>query len=753
MPVPRIIVCALLLAALVVAQGAPLPAERRSFHYGDDTHVVTLSRDLVTLGYHAMTDSSAPKTLADHRQLLEAVHLSLPPHRVAVFRTAPGVTAAAAAAVLRSESGIRFARPAYHLGDPDHPHSLNILTEDICVGLPSGSHADAEALAASLGAVVIRSFAFPGTWQMRLVTGDDRDPITVCEDLLATGTATFAHPDWLRYIGPRETFPNDPQFGSQWHLKNTGQSGGTPGADVKATFAWDITTGDPSVIVSVIDSGVERNHVDISQTPNGYNALCGAGPLNGDPTPTGCSGSYAGSHGTSCAGVAAGDWNNGTGVAGAAGSCVVQPINLLGSGLGYGTPSMEAACFDWATANGAAVITNSWGPDGVPWPLPSLVQSAFINSVTIGRGGLGCVIFWAGGNGNELISSDGYASSIYTVAVGASTNFDVRSSYSDYGPELDVVAPSNGGSAGITTTSTNSSGGSNYTSSFGGTSSASPLAAGVGALVITANPGLTWQQVKDVLKNTADQINPSSSPGANNYYDPTTGHSTWYGHGRVNAYQAVLAAQNIPTSYLSYQATTTGFGDFSIQVTNAPPLGEMLHPLLPQHHHPPRLRPHRRPRRRRHLHPRLPPRHRPLPRPRRPEWRLLPHPPPRLNPPRPQRRQPRHHLRPHHPRLVHEHHPPGELLTRRCLRPSRHALNSRALSEWCPRQGLVAVSDQLSATSCGDRPSGAHIAAPSLSSWRVRARGGLFSGPVLTRVGLTSDSRPAWRAWSPQSQC
>ena len=554
-----------------------LPAqqpETRTFRYGTQAIEVATSSELIGVGFLDHERAGPANLLAAHAGLLASIETDLPPHRTAVLRLAPGVTPDQACAVLRADPAVRFAHPVYHLGNPALEASRQILTDAFCIGLAPG--ADADALAALVGASAVRSFAWPGTWLLQLNPGAALDPIQACDLLLHDRDVLFAHPDWLRLLEERYT-PNDPQYTSQWHLKNTGQGGGTPGADVKADQAWDLTRGDAGTIICVIDSGVENTHVDLRLTAQGFNAMCGAGVNMGDPRPQPCSSSYAGNHGTSCAGVAAARINNGIGVAGVAGECTVLPINLLGSGMGYGTPSMEAACFDHATANGAAVITNSWGPDGVPWPLPSLVQTAFINATTNGRGGLGCCIFWAGGNGNELITSDGYASSFYTMAVAASTNYDTRASYSDYGPEVDFAAPSNGGSLGITTTSTNSSGASNYTSSFGGTSSASPLAAGVAGLVVSWNPSLTWIQVRDILRNTADQINPSASPGAGNYYNPTTGHSPWYGHGRINAYQALLAAG--PSTAFSLALTTTGVGDLDLQITNAPASAELYIPI------------------------------------------------------------------------------------------------------------------------------------------------------------------------------
>jgi subtilisin family serine protease len=239
---------------------------------------------------------------------------------------------------------------------------------------------------------------------------------------------------------------------------------------------------------------------------------------------------------------------------------------------------MEAMAFDYAVAAGAAVINNSWGPDGIPWPLPPIVEASFLNATASGRGGLGTVIVWAAGNGSEPIDSDGYASSPLTIAVGASTDYDLHASYSDYGPELDVVAPSSGGNSSITSTSTNSFGASLYTTAFGGTSAAAASATGVVALMLSANPQLTWNQVRDILRTTAIQIDASPIPQAPNAYDPVTGHSPWYGHGRISALLAVNAALTTPPGLL-LSITTSGLGDVQLTVSRAFPLGELFIPI------------------------------------------------------------------------------------------------------------------------------------------------------------------------------
>jgi subtilisin family serine protease len=219
----------------------------------------------------------------------------------------------------------------------------------------------------------------------------------------------------------------------------------------------------------------------------------------------------------------------------------------------------EANAFYWAAENGADVISCSWGPaDGRWWdpndplhdtvvPLPDSTRLALDYALTRGRDGKGCVVLFAAGNGNESVDNDGYASYGGVLAVAASNDRSVRSVYSDYGDAVFCAFPSNDFefpeedrpvplTPGIWTTDRMGRTGysdDDYTNSFGGTSSACPGAAGVAALVLSCNPSLTRDEVKDVLRRSCEQIDPEDGE-----YD-NQGHSNLYGYGRLNAENAV----------------------------------------------------------------------------------------------------------------------------------------------------------------------------------------------------------------------
>ncbi len=174
-------------------------------------------------------------------------------------------------------------------------------------------------------------------------------------------------------------------------------------------------------------------------------------------------------------------------------------------------------------------------------PIPLIVKAAIDQAVEKGRKGRGCVIFFAAGNGDESVELDGYASYPKVIAVAATTDQDRRAWYSDYGKAISVAAPSSGGRNGIWTTDVRGRRGYNprgdWTGEFGGTSAACPLVAGVAALVLSANPKLTAQEVRQLLEATADKVDPKGGR-----YD-ASGWSPWYGYGRVNALRAVREAR------------------------------------------------------------------------------------------------------------------------------------------------------------------------------------------------------------------
>jgi subtilisin family serine protease len=226
----------------------------------------------------------------------------------------------------------------------------------------------------------------------------------------------------------------------------------------------------------------------------------------------------------------------------------------------------EADAFAWAADHGADVISCSWGPvDGAWWnpddprhdhvaPLPDATRLALEYAIETGRGGRGCVIAWAAGNGNESVDNDGYASYEKVIAVAACNDMGHKAPYSDFGDAIWCCFPSNNLepslTPGIWTTDRSGPAGYNpgdptlgdaggdYVNSFGGTSSAYPGVAGIAALVLAVDPELRWDEVKDILKRCCDRIDEEAGD-----YDKR-GHSPLFGYGRTNALTAVELARD-----------------------------------------------------------------------------------------------------------------------------------------------------------------------------------------------------------------
>lgn len=283
--------------------------------------------------------------------------------------------------------------------------------------------------------------------------------------------------------------PNDSYFGSSYHLGKVG-----------ATNAWDTTQGE-GITIAILDSGVNSGHQDLA--PNmvpGYNSYD-----NNTNTADVCG------HGTAVAGTSSAVTNNGVGVSGIAGKSKIMPVRIAyndpTNGC-YGYYSTITNGLTWAADNGAKIANVSYG--GVVGSASIINAANYFRS----KGGL---VFVSAGNTSSI---DNVAPTSSMVVVSATDQNDNKTSWSTYGNAVTLSAPG----ANIYTT-TNAGG---Y-SGWNGTSFSSPLAAGVGALVMAANPKLTNNEVENILYTTAVDLG-------------TAGRDQYFGHGRVNADAAVKAA-------------------------------------------------------------------------------------------------------------------------------------------------------------------------------------------------------------------
>jgi hypothetical protein len=380
------------------------------------------------------------------------------------------------------------------------------------------------ALCRQYGAQAIRPLArLPKAYVLSLSQPNGRRSLEVAEAMVHDARIRFSHPDLI--LPKHAADIEDPLYPNQWHLNNTGQDGSTPDADIDAPEAWTSTEG-AGATVAIYDDAIDVGHPDLAA------AVAWTWDYDGedaDPSPA----AAGENHGTAVSGVAVAQAND-IGVRGSA------PLAALIAQRWGGPVSDDVQALYDADLHGADVHSNSWSYTTAM--LPDAMRLALEDLYTNGRGGLGLLVFFAAGNdAGPIAENSPIAAMPETFAVGASTNLDTHAAYSNTGPELDLVAPSNGGTLAITTTDvrdglfpTNGYDAGDYTDSFGGTSSATPLTAGTAALCLAANANLTAVQLRAVLEHTADPIGSG--------YDPTTSHSDTFGYGRLNAAAAVQAS-------------------------------------------------------------------------------------------------------------------------------------------------------------------------------------------------------------------
>ncbi|MCB0209702.1 MAG: S8 family serine peptidase [Anaerolineae bacterium] len=321
--------------------------------------------------------------------------------------------------------------------------------------------------------------------------------LAAIEALRKDNDVEFVEPN---YIAQALYTPNDPGFSSQWGY-------------TKAQFstAWEVTQGNSNLVVAIVDSGIDLDHSDLNCTVSGgaNKIVSGYNFVSDTDNPDDDNG-----HGTHVAGTVAACTNNGSGVAGAAPNVRLMPVKVLNSS-GNGSYSGVANGIIYAADHGANIINMSLGGSASSSILEDAVKYAYNKGV---------LIIAASGNAN----SDLYYPAAYSqvMAIGASDSSDVRASFSNYGSGLDVVAP---GQLIYSTLP----GGYTYLS---GTSMASPHVAGLAALIWSAEPSLTNTEIRQIIRDTADDL---GSPG----YD------IFYGYGRINAWKALESYATVDVQY------------------------------------------------------------------------------------------------------------------------------------------------------------------------------------------------------------
>ena len=333
----------------------------------------------------------------------------------------------------------------------------------------------------------------------------------------------YAAPNYKAYI---TVTPRDPLFQYQYSLYNDGQRiapvdipgapTGKQNADIKAISAWDETKGNEDVIIAVLDTGADLNHIDIKNKihSTGYDFVNDDSDATDDHW-----------HGTFVSGIAVAETNNREGIAGVAWNCKLLPIKTMDEeGAGYYSWIIEGII--WAADNGASVINLSLGGDVAHQSLENAVKYAFDKGVV--------VVAAAGNDSNSVLYPAAYDA--YCLAVAATDYEDLRTDWSNFGPEVDVAAP------GDWIVSLYPE----YLTPIGflpyawgsGTSAATPHVAGLAALIKSVKPWLSPSEVMNVIRYSADDVNSSDYPGEDEFI----------GYGRINMEKALVPIKITSTS-------------------------------------------------------------------------------------------------------------------------------------------------------------------------------------------------------------
>ena len=403
-----------------------------------------------------------------------------------------------------------------------------------------------------------------GFYTVQTPTG--ADPFAIANALYTRRLVRWAQPNWLWKFLPMSTTPNDPYFSKQWHL-----------TQINAQYAWDTETGEgKDVRIAIVDTGVDLNHPDLNVLSNlGHDYL---GNLGGAPNiPTYGGNTQGGNdhegtpHGTSCAGLAAAKTNNSLGVSASCWGCPIIPIRLIAdAGTSYASinSSDNYNSMKYAVDNGAWVVSNSWGMQDVDnrgnctnVPADNNSSQGVDYGRTNGRNGKGTIFLWAAGNSHCNTSMNSFLKDNDLLTVSALEGSNAMASYSNYGSEIDISA---GAGANTTDIQGNTYGyacssygcmgsldsNGDYTSGFSGTSAATPVAAGAVALMLAANPDLTFSGAMNCIKSSAFKPSTNCSEGSwTNQSDEwieggSKEHSPCYGFGIIDANAMVVGAKN-----------------------------------------------------------------------------------------------------------------------------------------------------------------------------------------------------------------
>ena len=506
------------------------------YYLGDQKVQLIPSSQFVAFQVSPGTDRDSVMNTINRIEGIETADLAeeIEPFQVILVPAARGATEASlssASATLNASPEVDNTLPVYQIPD-GAPDEVMILIPQFRVQFKSTvSQQEINDFNRQHGVEVIsKDDLEPNSYLLRLMPDAQQGVLDLSNLYHESDLTEYAELDPVYKVHKLDVVPaiqelavaNDPHYGDQWALTK-----------MNVPQAWDINRGRSTIKIAILDEGVQTTHPDLTaKIVNPYDAV--GHDNNQEPN------SWDG-HGTACAGIAAAATNNNLGIAGVAAECKILPIRIAYSsrpGAGWTTnTTWIARGIRTAVDRGADVLSNSWGGG----PYSTTIRRAFQYARTSGRGGKGCVIISATGNSdraNGVIYPAKYPESL---ACGASNEWDERKSRtsrdgenwwgSDYGPEVDFLAPG----VHIYTTDISGRGGygsGDYYHRFNGTSSATPNASGVAALVLSVDPNLKQWEVRDILRLTARDLG-------------SAGKDDQHGWGRIDAQKALQAASRL----------------------------------------------------------------------------------------------------------------------------------------------------------------------------------------------------------------
>ncbi len=345
----------------------------------------------------------------------------------------------------------------------------------------------------------------------------NEDGLAIAARLAMSTDLEAALPDLYlaRHKAEFEVPPNDPRYRGQWYLKKVGLE-----------RVWQVTAGAPETTIVVVDDGCDMDHPDLAAA-----MLGGRDVLDEDDDASYTPRVRGNEHGTACAGIVAAVGNNDLGITGACPQCTLRCVRLFDRNHALIPLSADVEAFSYAFETGAAVVSNSWG-FSEPGPVASVLRNAIVEVMERGRGGKGAVVVFAAGNESREIEDDELAAIPGLLNIGAVNSFDEAAPFSNFGRSVSITAPT----GNLTTDIAGPDGAdpTDYTSLFGGTSSAAPVVAGVAALLISALPERSGSEIVQLLIDHARKA-PFAVPDA-------AGHDPLYGRGILNPVGALEAA-------------------------------------------------------------------------------------------------------------------------------------------------------------------------------------------------------------------